>query len=510
MRAAADGEAWWARPLAIAALLLLSTLPLWFADVAPLIDYPAHIGRYKVELDLGQSALLQKNWIFHWSLIGNLGVDLLIVPLAAILGLEKAAWLIAAVLPGLMIWGMFRLSRAVHGRVPATTVAAMPFAFAAPYQFGFVNYWLGLALCLHAAASWIALERRPGLRSALFLPMGAALWVVHAYAWAVGAVILGCWEAARAWDDGRRGLGWAFRAGLRAAPFLFPLILMVAWRQGGGATETVGWFEWPHKFGEFAATLRDQSQALDILSLCAAAAVLAYAAFDPRLKLNPPLALAGFAFSALALLLPYRLLGSAYADSRLFPVIFIVFLLAIGPAQGGRPARAERAIAAAAALLFAVRIAVSAAGFNAYDRTFDSHLRALDFVERGASIATLVRVPCPMPWRRPRLEHLDSLAIVRREAFVNSQWDVAGAELMRPKGAVGTAFNSDPSSFVSVGEPPCPGNAGEALRERISAIPRDRFAYVWIVDFETAALPAYPGLERLYSDERSSLYRITR
>ncbi len=48
------------------------------------------MGRFKVALDLDNSPALQQWYSFHWLPIGNLGVDLLVVPLAKLIGLEPA------------------------------------------------------------------------------------------------------------------------------------------------------------------------------------------------------------------------------------------------------------------------------------------------------------------------------------------------------------------------------------------------------------------------------------
>ena len=62
----------------VLALILLSALPLLWPDVPPLLDLPGHMGRYRVQLDLATSPDLQQFYGFHWQLIGNLGIDLLV------------------------------------------------------------------------------------------------------------------------------------------------------------------------------------------------------------------------------------------------------------------------------------------------------------------------------------------------------------------------------------------------------------------------------------------------
>jgi hypothetical protein len=169
-------------------------------------------------------------------------------------------------------------------------------------------------------------------------------------------------------------------------------------------------------------------------------------------------------------------------------------------------------VAGLAVALFTIRVAVAADGFVGYDRDDARHLRALADIPVGASIATLTPTPCPTKWsgwRQPRFYHLDSLAIVRKQAFVNSQWEVPGGQLLQPLRARGTAFNSDPSQIVFP-SPTCSAPVEPALAEKIRAIHRDRFDYVWLIGFNVDQLPAYPGLTRTYADDQSSMYRLNR
>ena len=74
--------AWWESRAFIVALVALSTLPLLYPPIPPLVDLFGHMGRYRVQLDLHNSPWLPKYYGFHWAAIGNLGVDLLVMPLA--------------------------------------------------------------------------------------------------------------------------------------------------------------------------------------------------------------------------------------------------------------------------------------------------------------------------------------------------------------------------------------------------------------------------------------------
>ncbi|MFX7988875.1 hypothetical protein ABTK55_20070, partial [Acinetobacter baumannii] len=81
----------------------------------PMVDLPGHMGRYRVELDFSHYPWLGDWYHFQWALIGNLGLDLLVLPLAPIFGLELAVKLIVITIPALTVMGLLWIAREVHG-----------------------------------------------------------------------------------------------------------------------------------------------------------------------------------------------------------------------------------------------------------------------------------------------------------------------------------------------------------------------------------------------------------
>jgi hypothetical protein len=487
--------------LVLLAAMLAATIPMWFVRIPPLIDLPGHMGRYHVQLNLAHSPLLQAHWAYEWRLIGNLGIDLLMEPLGRTLGIERASWLVAALLPPLMIWGIVRLARAWHGSVPPTVVAAFPFALSYPWQYGLVNFWLAAALALHAAAS--AIRRPRTFASPVALAgLSLALWTCHIYGWAIFAILV--WSHAIASKPSE----WPRRM-LACLPLAAPILVMLAlsYGQHDGAA-TLGWWRWQHKWGSLLYTLRDQHRLLDLFSLALCLVPFAAALFPwSRLRIAPAGAIAAAAVLLAVVILPYQLLGSAWADARLWPLAFISATIAVSSGQDASVLW-QRWVPALLLALFGARLIVGAIGFAEYDRAYKRHLTALDRVEAGSRIATLARYPCAaqVPWRRPRIEHLDGIAILRRDAFTNGQWDVPGGETIVPLAARGTRYSADPSELVRARD--CPDDLRPQLAASIARLPRDRFDYVWVLDFDPASLPRYRELEPVYTDDRTALYRI--
>ena len=160
---------WWETRPFIAALILVSMVPLLYPPIPPLVDLIGHMGRYRVQLDLGNSPWLSQYYEFQWAPIGNLGVDVLVQLLGPILGLELAVKLIILAIPPMTVAGFLWVAREVHNRIPPTAIFALPLAYNHPFFFGFVNFSLSMALAFLAFGLWLPQRSARGRRTtALF------------------------------------------------------------------------------------------------------------------------------------------------------------------------------------------------------------------------------------------------------------------------------------------------------------------------------------------------------
>ena len=322
---------WWESRPFVAAMILIAFVPLLYPPVPPLVDLLGHMGRYRVELDLANSPDLQRYYNFQWQLIGNLGVDLLIVPLSKVFGLELAVKLIVMAIPPLTVAGFLWVAREVHNRLPPTVLFALPFAFGHPFLFGFVNYALSMALAFLAFGLWLRLGRlgRTGLRALLFVPISFLLFITHTFGWGTLGLLAFSAEAVRQHD---RGIGWwrsGLRAALHASVMAGPLLLVLLWRSGVSHGMTSDYFNLPAKLLWLVMALRDRWQWLDMMSVAVALTMLIFAWRRSELTLSRNLAFSALVLFAFFLILPRIVFGSAYADMRLVPFVIATALLGI-------------------------------------------------------------------------------------------------------------------------------------------------------------------------------------
>ena len=218
---------------------LATMIPLLYPPIPPLVDLFGHMGRYRVELDLDQSPFLQQYYGYHWAPIGNLGVDVLVMLLGPIIGLEPAVKLIVLAIPPMTAVGFLWVAREVHGRVPPTAFFALPFIYGFPFMFGFVNFTLSVALAFLAFGLWLRLGRleRTKLRSWLFVPISLVVFFCHTYGWGLLGLMCFSADAVRLHDRGRSWWRAGIEAALHCSVMALPLLVMLIWRSethGGG------------------------------------------------------------------------------------------------------------------------------------------------------------------------------------------------------------------------------------------------------------------------------------
>jgi hypothetical protein len=502
---------WWESRPFVAALILLSMVPLLLPQVPPLVDLLGHMGRWRVQLDLDSSPFLHRYYGFEWAPIGNLGVDLLLEPLARIVGLETAVKLIVLAIPPMTVAGFLWVAREVHHRLPPTAMFALPFAYAHPFMFGFVNYALSIALAFLAFGLWLRLARqgRFKLRAALFVPISFIIFFAHTFGWGVLGLMCFSAEAVRRHDRGENWFKSGFKAAAQASLLALPLIVLALWRSDIEGGITTGWFKPELKTLFVLSVLRDRWKWFDVGSLVLCLAVVAFVIVGARRR-GPMAFSRNLAFSAVVLLLvflimPYVVFSSAYADMRLMPYVIAVTLLAIRFREP-LPVRTAQLFAAAGLAFFLVRLAGNSWSLALADRDHRAKLEALEHVPAGSRVLSLVGDGCGNPWPLPRNTHLGAMVIVRRHGFSNDQWVTEGMNLLQLRYRRAGRFTSDPSQIVRADH--CITFPGWKMHERLSAIPRGGFDYLWLIDTPAFDAALLKGAQPVWRGPGTMLYRL--
>jgi len=487
-------------------VIVASIIPLLLPAVPPLTDLPGHIARYRIELDLDHSAYLRQWYDFRWALLGNLGVDLLVVPLAQILPLETGVKLIVIAIPPMTMMGMLYLAREIHGRVPPTALFALPLAYAFPFQLGFVNFTLSMALVFLLAGLWLHLGRLGHIkpRAALFAILSPMLFLAHAVGWAIFGVIMFAVELMSHRAHPRSWWWLLRRTVVVLLPLGTPIVLILNWvgHGAGGATLT---YPWSMKLSQLGEILRDHFRTFDILSAVLLYALILFGVRRIGMRLDAKLGLAAALLGVVYWITPGILKGVFYADSRMLPYILAIALLGLHPVSSR--SRWQLAFAMVGLIFFTARMITQFITYHEHDQKYQQQLSALSHIDRGSRVFVMVYTPCET-WNLSRTMHLGSLATARREAFTNGMWPMPGGRLMTVTYADAKPFQYSPSQALWPAKCRVPVSGDMSLGQAFTALPRPAFDYVWLIDVPPTWYPHARWLKPVWHGKTGILYRI--
>lgn len=325
------------------------------------------------------------------------------------------------------------------------------------------------------------------------------LWVAHAMGWGVLVLLVAGYEIWRLWRS--RGVTFP-QACIGALIVLPPVLLTLYWQD---TREGVA-FDYhsdllTRKIMNWIVILRGDTRIADVGLPLALGTVLALCLWRGLLSVDGRAASGAALLTLACILMPTTVFGSWGADERLAPIAIMVAVLSLrwtGSAHGAV------LLTSVSAALFVVRTGSITHRWFVQDRAYTSHLRALDFVPRGSRVhAIVLQDTCRSSWTSSAYIHLSDLAIVRRDALVNSQWFQPGAPLLRVTYPTDLRFKYDPSQFVAGFT--CSGFDPGPLHVRLAQLSPDNWDFVWILQTR-GTQDLWPGREPLFIDGNSELY----
>lgn len=426
-----------ARPVWPLMLLLgfaaLSLAPVALVDVPAMVDYPNHLARMSVLARAGTRAA-SPFYDVTWALYPNLGMDLLVPPLARLVGTVPATRLFYLASQILIVSGAMALSFAVRRQCLAAGLVACALLYCVPFAWGFVNFEFGLGLALWGMAGWIALARGPALpRLALHGLLVVMLYASHLFALGIYGFTIGVWELWRARAE-RRG---ARRALATLAGMAAPALLVAGATLAMGVTvggSGTGW-----AFGQklvWLFSLNGFSREISLV-VTATLALLAYALARKGFMrfVGGGVALLA-AYAALFIVMPFVFLDTAFVDVRVpaaAALILPAFLVIEIPDARWR--RAAAILAGTGALANLAAVAWIQAGYRS---DYAALYASFDRLPRQARILIATEAEAedpPVSLAEYPMYHAPTLAVDAIDAFVPTLFTYPGKQPIRPKPA---------------------------------------------------------------------------
>ncbi len=488
-------------------LALASMLPFLFVSIPPLTDVPGHIGAFAVQVAPADSPLF-RDFDFDWKLTLNMASQLAIELLAPYLGVFTTAWLLAALSPIITVLGLLAVSRKLNPDAPSSMPWALIFVYNVAFLAGFLNFTLATGLALCAFAGWMALDGRRIARALLFLLVVPMLMIAHAQGGAFLVIWISSWELWR--SNGWRPSKWNMMLVRDMASRLWPLaaaVIPVLLSASGSGPTT---FPVLRKFRAIIETVHDQNAMLDISTVIACLAVLAFGFYRGARYSNGS---AGpvIATTVLFFIAPGRLAGTDFVDLRIAPYALLLALALLDWGRVGR--RTRRWVLLGGAVLLTARLAVTTASFVDYQRSFGSELTALQKVRPGARVMNLSLIDCDLAgWRSPRTEHLANLVTPIRGGWTNAHWALPNVHMLQIRFAPGD-YARDPSHLVRPDHcidytVPFENRTRHGLAETMRHLPLQDVDYLWLVGLQLPQGARDHRLIRIWQNDKSELYAI--
>lgn len=389
----------WVPLLIIAAMLV----PFALTPLVPAVDFNQHVLRYWILADNGATQTLADNYTPAWSLIPNLGLDILGTALLSIVDPMWAGRIIAILVLFAPSAGALLLARSLQGRLtPFSWLIAAFLGFSHIFTWGFANYLLGSGLMLAGLAWWYAERNSPWRQLAGTIVLGAVLMIVHALAFAVFGLMLGMMELALALAAGWPGLRDLIVRGARLVSVaVVPALLFLFSRTAEAPQGVTAAFSNINDYQEdrlVSRILEEVVSRLDLLVRIADSlnpwadrligagmwAVVLIGLGAGALRLAPPLRLAVALAFVLVLVLPPNLFGSGYTNDRM-PLL--LWSLLAGGLILKSDHRLARRLTIAVGILFAAHIGLVMTSYHRAGTYFRDFLAQTTEVDLGPTAA---------------------------------------------------------------------------------------------------------------------------
>ena len=308
-----------------AVLITVVLAPMAFAQYPPLVDYPNHLARIYILSALGDDPVLREIYAANWSLVPNLAMDALLVPLAKLVPIHLLGRLFVILTMAMFIGGTYTLHRVIHGRTGLWPAVSLLFVYNKVLAWGFLNYLFGAGLTLFALAAWIWVRERWrwGPRIAVFSAVATALFFTHMLALGVYALLIGGFELGR--SLGRREQSWRHhlaewsRAGAQfAVPAVLWMISATGAGGGGGGTTFAGLWS---KTEALASMTVFHQLGVGFASFLFVVVLVIGGLITRSWRLQPAMRVPLIVLGVTTLAMPVWLFGSWAVDIRLSPVL---------------------------------------------------------------------------------------------------------------------------------------------------------------------------------------------
>lgn len=397
----------------------LAALPITVTGVPPLVDYPGQLARVHILANWAHLAGYEKFYQPDWTLLPNLGLDIVAVPLAKVLPASAAMHVFIVLMVGALVLGGALLIRAASGRWTVWALAPSLLVYNQILAFGFLTFLFALGIAFFALALHINGRDRPLpwriVREFLFM---IALFFSHFMALAIYGAAAGAYDFFSTLAERRPWKSLVKDYVILGACASVPLLLMAfsptrMEARGGVVFSGVIW-----KLHKVLQALDTGQGAWDVLFAIATAVALISLIAAGHLRVHRVMAGVALALVVAFAFTPYRVGYASNLDLRMPLVALFVAMAALET----RPER-SLAVGATLMLLLLFRVGTTTRHFHRGSAELERMRADLAVVPPDALVFTATdpgaHVWMPSEWNPP-LPHASELLLLREPYFSES------------------------------------------------------------------------------------------
>ena len=383
-------------------LFASAMLPLFATPVLPLIDFYNHLARFFVLSHIDASPVLQGFYRSHWTLLPDIGVDVLGTPVLAIVPPMIAGHIIVMGIMAVIYSGVLYFHHAVTGqRSILVALLLLPLLYSYILNWGFANFLLGLGFSFWAAGWWFLNRSRPFLAVPISCVSAILIFLTHGLAFALYGILVASLEIGRfVCAPVHRPLDLVRSLCLTAIQAIIPFAFLAYWLT---ASAQAGHIALPQTFlpqeltgyppGLFGRILRrlvpilrveeGPSYLFDIATLFVQALAVGFLFVMGRLKIASlawPLLIA--AALTVGIGAP-TLFGVSYITDRM-PLFALLCFLSVLTVRPGKWIFASKIALGVIAVTVAIRLAAVATSWHAYSADYREFQIVAKAIPRGS------------------------------------------------------------------------------------------------------------------------------
>ena len=368
----------------LAGLCAILLAPLLLVEVPPLLDYPNHLARLFVLALGGNDPVVAGFYTARWSIIPDLGIDLIGPPLIHVLPIHVAGRVLIGLVLLLPVLGAIAYSQALLGRRSWWSLGCGLVAYHQTFMLGFLNFTAGMGLALWLAAVWLRGRESHPARTVALTALGCVgLYFCHLMGVVFLGVLIAAYELAWLLEFPRSRLLAPrivlLRFAAAASVFVVPLALYAGSalsREAGGLVYLTA----PGKLEQLLAPWTNYLLPFDIATGVATVGALVFLSIRRQLRVPRQAAIALVLLGVMYLVCPFAYAGVINIDMRF--VVLAGFVLFTGLA----PVRLPSWLVMGMVVLFVARIGVVAVAWHGHTETIATLRSVIASVPTGSTV----------------------------------------------------------------------------------------------------------------------------